>query len=146
MREHAYHTSQTTLADTASPQQRDLRLSGPPSGRGAGDGARIRDRRVPGDLRTDSLATVPPTPRTEKIKRFNNRDSVDWDNKRISSQGGKENRNKVMSSGRTYLEKVKEVPFQSKSLSDSAHWGQQFGLPTVQQPTCLVSHDMSRRF
>ncbi|GFN88445.1 hypothetical protein PoB_001495100 [Plakobranchus ocellatus] len=22
-------------------------------------------------------------------------------------------------------------------LSDSAHWGQQFGLPTVQQPTCL---------
>ncbi|GFO31917.1 hypothetical protein PoB_005842200 [Plakobranchus ocellatus] len=43
-------------------QQRDLRLSGPPSGQGAGGGARTRDRRVPEDLRADSLATVPPTP------------------------------------------------------------------------------------
>ncbi|GFO18061.1 hypothetical protein PoB_004456600 [Plakobranchus ocellatus] len=47
----------------ASPQQGDLRLSGPPSGQGAGGGARTRDRRVPVDLRADSLATVPPTPR-----------------------------------------------------------------------------------
>ncbi|GFO09357.1 hypothetical protein PoB_003586200 [Plakobranchus ocellatus] len=46
----------------ASPQQGDLRLSGPPSGQGAGGGARTRDRRVPADLRADSLATVPPTP------------------------------------------------------------------------------------
>ncbi|GFN93688.1 hypothetical protein PoB_002019400 [Plakobranchus ocellatus] len=38
----------------------DLRLSGPPSGRSAGGGARTRDRRVPADLKSDSLATVPP--------------------------------------------------------------------------------------
>ncbi|GFO22358.1 hypothetical protein PoB_004886300 [Plakobranchus ocellatus] len=47
----------------SSPQQGDLRLSGPPSGKGTGDGARTRDRRVPSDLRADSQATVPPTPR-----------------------------------------------------------------------------------
>ncbi|GFN87782.1 hypothetical protein PoB_001428800 [Plakobranchus ocellatus] len=45
-----------------SPQQGDLRLSGPPSGQDAGGGAQTRDRRVPADLRADSLATVPPTP------------------------------------------------------------------------------------
>ncbi|GFN74088.1 growth hormone secretagogue receptor type 1 [Plakobranchus ocellatus] len=45
-----------------SPQQGNLRLSGPPSGQGAGGGARTRDRMVPADLRADSLATVPPTP------------------------------------------------------------------------------------
>ncbi|GFN78476.1 hypothetical protein PoB_000498200 [Plakobranchus ocellatus] len=45
-----------------SPQQGDLKLSGPPSGQGAGGGARTRDRKVPADLRADSLATVPPTP------------------------------------------------------------------------------------
>ncbi|GFO26263.1 hypothetical protein PoB_005276800 [Plakobranchus ocellatus] len=44
------------------PQQGDLRLSGPPSGQGAGGGARTRDRKVPEDLRADSLATKPPTP------------------------------------------------------------------------------------
>ncbi|GFO33117.1 hypothetical protein PoB_005962200 [Plakobranchus ocellatus] len=44
------------------PQQGDLRLSGPPSGQGAGSGARTRDRRVPADLRADSQATVLPTP------------------------------------------------------------------------------------
>ncbi|GFO44481.1 hypothetical protein PoB_007098600 [Plakobranchus ocellatus] len=31
------------------------------SGQGAGGGARTRDRRVPADLRADSLTTVPPT-------------------------------------------------------------------------------------
>ncbi|GFO01306.1 hypothetical protein PoB_002781100 [Plakobranchus ocellatus] len=46
----------------ASPQKGDLRLLGPPSGRGADGGARTRDRRVPADLRADSQATVPPTP------------------------------------------------------------------------------------
>ncbi|GFO05315.1 hypothetical protein PoB_003182000 [Plakobranchus ocellatus] len=46
----------------ASPQQGDLRLSGPPSGQGAGSRARTRDRRVPADLRADSQATVLPTP------------------------------------------------------------------------------------
>ncbi|GFO44451.1 eukaryotic translation initiation factor 3 subunit f [Plakobranchus ocellatus] len=46
----------------ASPQQGDLKLSCPPSGQGAGDGARNRDRRVPADLRADTLATEPPTP------------------------------------------------------------------------------------
>ncbi|GFN75546.1 hypothetical protein PoB_000205200 [Plakobranchus ocellatus] len=51
----------------ASPQQGDLRLSGPPSGQGAGGGARTRDRRFPAELRADSLATVPPTP-PEKLK------------------------------------------------------------------------------
>ncbi|GFO21574.1 hypothetical protein PoB_004807900 [Plakobranchus ocellatus] len=44
------------------PQQGDLRLLGPPSGRGADGGARTRDRRIPADLRADSQATVPPTP------------------------------------------------------------------------------------
>ncbi|GFN75785.1 hypothetical protein PoB_000229100 [Plakobranchus ocellatus] len=43
-----------------SSQQDDLRFSGPPSCRGADSGAEIRDRRVPADLRADSLATVPP--------------------------------------------------------------------------------------
>ncbi|GFO13962.1 hypothetical protein PoB_004046700 [Plakobranchus ocellatus] len=50
------------VVDEASPQQGDLRLSGPPSGQGAGSGARTRDRRVPADLRADSQATVLPTP------------------------------------------------------------------------------------
>ncbi|GFO01116.1 hypothetical protein PoB_002762100 [Plakobranchus ocellatus] len=45
----------------ASPQQGDLRLSGPPSGQGAGGGARTSNRNVSADLRADSLATVPPT-------------------------------------------------------------------------------------
>ncbi|GFO29196.1 hypothetical protein PoB_005570100 [Plakobranchus ocellatus] len=48
--------------DSSLQQQGDLRLSGPPSGQGAGGGARTRDRKVPADLRADSLATVPPTP------------------------------------------------------------------------------------
>ncbi|GFO23376.1 hypothetical protein PoB_004988100 [Plakobranchus ocellatus] len=46
----------------SSPQQGDLRLSGPPSGQGAGSGARTRDRRVPADLRAHTQATVLPTP------------------------------------------------------------------------------------
>ncbi|GFN80729.1 NADP dehydrogenase [ubiquinone] 1 subunit c2 [Plakobranchus ocellatus] len=50
------------------PQQGDLRLSGPPSGQDAGGGARTRDRRVPADLRADSLATVPPTPPIKLMK------------------------------------------------------------------------------
>ncbi|GFN82853.1 hypothetical protein PoB_000935900 [Plakobranchus ocellatus] len=49
----------------ASLQQGDLRLSGSLSGQGAGGGARPRVRRVPTDLRTDSLATVPPTPQKD---------------------------------------------------------------------------------
>ncbi|GFO31941.1 hypothetical protein PoB_005844600 [Plakobranchus ocellatus] len=43
----------------ASPQQSDLRLSGPTSGEGANSRARTRDRRVPEDLRVDMLATTP---------------------------------------------------------------------------------------
>ncbi|GFO31640.1 hypothetical protein PoB_005814500 [Plakobranchus ocellatus] len=50
------------LLYTASPQQGDLRILGPQSDQGAGSGASTRDRRVPEDLRADSLATVPPTP------------------------------------------------------------------------------------
>ncbi|GFO11836.1 hypothetical protein PoB_003834100 [Plakobranchus ocellatus] len=45
----------------ASPQQGDLRLSGPPSGRGLRGGALTRNRSVLADLRADSLTTVPPT-------------------------------------------------------------------------------------
>ncbi|GFO06467.1 hypothetical protein PoB_003297200 [Plakobranchus ocellatus] len=52
----------TPSSPILGPQQGDLRLSGPPSGQGAGGGARTRDRKVPADLRADSLATVPPTP------------------------------------------------------------------------------------
>ncbi|GFN91760.1 ubiquitin-conjugating enzyme e2 j2 [Plakobranchus ocellatus] len=40
----------------------DLRLSGPPSRRGTGGGARTCDRRVFADLRADTLATVSSTP------------------------------------------------------------------------------------
>ncbi|GFO03394.1 hypothetical protein PoB_002989900 [Plakobranchus ocellatus] len=39
----------------ASPPQGDLRLSGPPSGKGAGGGVRARDRMIPADIRADSL-------------------------------------------------------------------------------------------
>ncbi|GFN89992.1 hypothetical protein PoB_001649800 [Plakobranchus ocellatus] len=46
-----------------SPQQGDLKRSGPPSDQGAGGGTQTRDRRFPSDLRVDSLATVPSTPR-----------------------------------------------------------------------------------
>ncbi|GFO28272.1 hypothetical protein PoB_005477700 [Plakobranchus ocellatus] len=64
--EYELYKNAQKLADSvefeASPQQGDLRLSGPPSGQGAGGGTRTRDRRVPADLRADSLATVPPTP------------------------------------------------------------------------------------
>ncbi|GFO39723.1 hypothetical protein PoB_006622800 [Plakobranchus ocellatus] len=45
-----------------NPQQDDLRLLGPPSGRVADGGDRTRDRRVPAYLRTGSQATVPLTP------------------------------------------------------------------------------------
>ncbi|GFO33736.1 hypothetical protein PoB_006024100 [Plakobranchus ocellatus] len=41
----------------SSPQQKDLRLSGPLSGQAAGGGARARNRRVSTELRADSLAT-----------------------------------------------------------------------------------------
>ncbi|GFO26743.1 hypothetical protein PoB_005324800 [Plakobranchus ocellatus] len=51
-----------------SSQQDDIRLSGPPPGQGAGVGARTRDRRVPADLRANSLATVPPTPHSTDTK------------------------------------------------------------------------------
>ncbi|GFN86798.1 hypothetical protein PoB_001330400 [Plakobranchus ocellatus] len=53
-------------ADGASPQQGDLRLSGPPSGQGVSGGARTRDRGIPADIRADSIATVPPTPHNRR--------------------------------------------------------------------------------
>ncbi|GFN90921.1 hypothetical protein PoB_001742700 [Plakobranchus ocellatus] len=46
----------------ACPQQGDLKLLGPPSGQSTCGGARTHDRRVPADLRVDSLVTVPPKP------------------------------------------------------------------------------------
>ncbi|GFO48542.1 hypothetical protein PoB_007504700 [Plakobranchus ocellatus] len=57
--------SSSAQRGVASPQQGDLRLLGPPSGQGAGCGARTRNRRVTADLRADSLATVPPTSPTD---------------------------------------------------------------------------------
>ncbi|GFN91783.1 hypothetical protein PoB_001828900 [Plakobranchus ocellatus] len=46
-----------------TPYEQQAAIShGSPLGQGAGDGARSRDRRVPADLRADSLTTVPPTP------------------------------------------------------------------------------------
>ncbi|GFN82658.1 hypothetical protein PoB_000916400 [Plakobranchus ocellatus] len=61
-RAHYRHPGLEFFLYIASPQQGDLRLSGPPSGQGAGSGARTRDRRVPAGLRADSQATVLPTP------------------------------------------------------------------------------------
>ncbi|GFN93088.1 hypothetical protein PoB_001959400 [Plakobranchus ocellatus] len=52
-----YSTNSSAIVES-SPQQGDLRLSGPPSGQGANGGAQIRDRKVSADLRADSLATV----------------------------------------------------------------------------------------
>ncbi|GFO17064.1 hypothetical protein PoB_004356900 [Plakobranchus ocellatus] len=66
-------TSYSGERTTKCPQQGDLRLSGPPSSQDAGGGAQTRDRRVPADLRADSLGTVPPTPQyycKEMIERF----------------------------------------------------------------------------
>ncbi|GFO05947.1 hypothetical protein PoB_003245200 [Plakobranchus ocellatus] len=54
-------TSKHGFLYIASPQQGDLWLLGPPSGRGASGGARTRYRRVLADLRADSQAIVPPT-------------------------------------------------------------------------------------
>ncbi|GFO12873.1 hypothetical protein PoB_003937800 [Plakobranchus ocellatus] len=48
----------------ASPQQGDLRLSGPPSGQDTSGVAQTHDTWVLADLRVDLLATVPPTPPT----------------------------------------------------------------------------------
>ncbi|GFN86565.1 acetylcholine receptor subunit alpha-like [Plakobranchus ocellatus] len=55
----------------ANTKQGELYLLGPLSRRGAGGGARTRDRRVPADLRADSLATVPPAPLSHGIKTRN---------------------------------------------------------------------------
>ncbi|GFN91028.1 hypothetical protein PoB_001753400 [Plakobranchus ocellatus] len=42
-----------------SPQQGDLRLSGPPSDQGAGGGARTLDRKVPADLASHCATNAP---------------------------------------------------------------------------------------
>ncbi|GFO16595.1 hypothetical protein PoB_004310000 [Plakobranchus ocellatus] len=52
-----------TIVCILSPQHGDLRFSGPPSGQSDGVGARTPDRIVNADIKTDSLFTVPPTPR-----------------------------------------------------------------------------------
>ncbi|GFO31714.1 hypothetical protein PoB_005821900 [Plakobranchus ocellatus] len=46
-----------------SPQQVDLRLSGPSSGQCVGGGARTLDRKVPRDHRAGPLSSVPLRPR-----------------------------------------------------------------------------------
>ncbi|GFO26288.1 hypothetical protein PoB_005279300 [Plakobranchus ocellatus] len=56
-----HEITQALQPSPASPQQGDLRLSGPPSGHGASGGAKTRDRRIPADLRADTLATEPLT-------------------------------------------------------------------------------------
>ncbi|GFO05187.1 hypothetical protein PoB_003169200, partial [Plakobranchus ocellatus] len=55
-----------------NPQLRDLRFSGPLSDQGAGGGARARNRRVPADLRADTLITVPPQTPPFEIGHFGN--------------------------------------------------------------------------
>ncbi|GFO18471.1 neuronal acetylcholine receptor subunit alpha-3 [Plakobranchus ocellatus] len=52
------------------------KLSGLPSGQGAGGGAPTRDRRDPAALRADSLATVPPTPPVSRRKTLNDRRAI----------------------------------------------------------------------
>ncbi|GFO03662.1 hypothetical protein PoB_003016700 [Plakobranchus ocellatus] len=52
-----------------NPQEGDLRLSDPPSGMGAGGGARAYDSRVPEHLRAGSLFTEPPRPPQPKGKK-----------------------------------------------------------------------------
>ncbi|GFN99319.1 hypothetical protein PoB_002582500 [Plakobranchus ocellatus] len=59
--ENPHDDSNFSMELNASPQQGDLRLSGLQSGQGSSGGARTRDRRVPADLRADSLATRRPT-------------------------------------------------------------------------------------
>ncbi|GFO47715.1 hypothetical protein PoB_007422000 [Plakobranchus ocellatus] len=54
--------------DNVNPQQDDPTLLGPPSGQSANGGARNSDRRIPADLRADSLTTEPLTPRSKYIK------------------------------------------------------------------------------
>ncbi|GFN90099.1 hypothetical protein PoB_001660500 [Plakobranchus ocellatus] len=52
----------------ASPQQGDLRFSGPLTGQGASIGARTHDRGIHADLRADSPCTGHRSPR--KVKEF----------------------------------------------------------------------------
>ncbi|GFN77721.1 hypothetical protein PoB_000422700 [Plakobranchus ocellatus] len=66
------------LVLVTSPQQSDLRLSGRPSGQGAGSWARTHDRSDLADLRVDSLATVPPTPRNVENKYSKQTDNSAW--------------------------------------------------------------------
>ncbi|GFO32494.1 hypothetical protein PoB_005899900 [Plakobranchus ocellatus] len=61
----------------ASPQEGDLRLLGPPSGQGAGNRTRTRDRRVPADLGADSLATVSLTPMNRHGELFTTSKTID---------------------------------------------------------------------
>ncbi|GFO24778.1 hypothetical protein PoB_005128300 [Plakobranchus ocellatus] len=49
--------------------QGDLRLSGPPSGRGTSGRVQTCNRRVHADVRADLLSTVPPAPRVSKIEK-----------------------------------------------------------------------------
>ncbi|GFO10317.1 hypothetical protein PoB_003682200 [Plakobranchus ocellatus] len=50
------------IQSKGSPQQGDLRLSGPLTGQGTGGGVQTRDRRIPADIRAGAPAIVPPTP------------------------------------------------------------------------------------
>ncbi|GFO28502.1 hypothetical protein PoB_005500700 [Plakobranchus ocellatus] len=56
------HIGCISPACSARHQNDDLRLLGPLSGQGVGGRARTPDRRVPANLRAESLSIVPPTP------------------------------------------------------------------------------------
>ncbi|GFO49037.1 hypothetical protein PoB_007554200 [Plakobranchus ocellatus] len=56
------NVEEVEFGSAPSPHQGVLRLSGPPTGQGAGGRAQNRDRRIPTDLRADSLSTVSTTP------------------------------------------------------------------------------------
>ncbi|GFO03392.1 hypothetical protein PoB_002989700 [Plakobranchus ocellatus] len=66
--EHVLPYSRVGCMYIACPQHGDLRLSDPPLGQDISGGARTRNRRVPAELRADSLSTVPPTPPTLETK------------------------------------------------------------------------------
>ncbi|GFO49855.1 hypothetical protein PoB_007636000 [Plakobranchus ocellatus] len=55
---------QNVVLRVGSKQEADVQTTGPPSDQDAVSAARNRDKRAPADLRTDSLGTMPPTPRS----------------------------------------------------------------------------------
>ncbi|GFN87021.1 hypothetical protein PoB_001352700 [Plakobranchus ocellatus] len=68
LKDNDYKVSSATLSTFHPPAKSKTNgLSGPPSGQDNGGGARTRDRRVPVDLRADSLSTLPPKPPEKEV-------------------------------------------------------------------------------